>query len=226
MDTYIPALLCCLHYRFETEPLQPFATTLYLHTRRWEWIIYPSELALITDLYNLLRRLPIRLRNFFSFKLQPQNEEDSSHDILITALIRSLAQLVDKPRPEPEWPDFLLTSQYPLREFPCVLNRGQSSQSLRQAVYTLMAFLELVLTLSYMRIPLPAMQKFTDTCLKLARDICVMLSFYQRFAHETFFYLMLRQHSSRQTIESEQLHYAIRRLQDDIRHFANSLNNP
>ena len=220
MEHYIPALLCCLHYRLEASPLQPFATTLYLHTRRWEWIFYPHELALTLDLYHALKQIPRRIRQYLTFKTRPGNEGNFSHDYLVRSICNQLKRIIDRPRVEPEWPQFLLSSQFPLREFPYALNRGLTSQSLDQAVITLIAFLELIMLLSCLRVPLPALQKFLETSLKLSRDIVIMLSFYHRFAHETFYYLMIRQDASRQSIENEQLEYAVRRIQPDVRHFA------
>ena len=201
MEHYIPALLCCLHYRLEASPLQPFATTLYLHTRRWEWIFYPHELALTLDLYHALKQIPRRIRQYLTFKTRPGNEGNFSHDYLVRSICNQLKRIIDRPRVEPEWPQL-------------------TSQSLDQAVITLIAFLELIMLLSCLRVPLPALQKFLETSLKLSRDIVIMLSFYHRFAHETFYYLMIRQDASRQSIENEQLEYAVRRIQPDVRHFA------
>ena len=220
MDRFIPSLLCCLHYRLESNPLQPFATTLYLATRRWEWVIYPSELNLVIDLYNTLRMLPRRLRQFLEYKTRPGNEFDQSHDFLIRAVCTLLRRIVERPRVQPEWPLFLLSSQFPLREFPFALDRGVSCQSLKQAILTLTSFLELIVIVTCLRVPTPAIQRLLETCMKISRDIVIMLSFYQRFAHETFYYLMLRGADSRQEIENEQLLYAIRRLQSEVDHFA------
>jgi hypothetical protein len=220
MDRFIPSLLCCLHYRLESSPLQPFATTLYLHNRQWEWIIFPNELGNVLDLYQTLKMLPNRLRRFITIKLQPGNTNIRTEDHLITNLCRRLKHIAERPRFEFEWPDFLLSSVFPLQEFRYVLNRGQTSQSMKDAVFTLIVFLELVLTLSSLRVPVPALQKFCDTCMKLSRDIVIMLSYYQHFAHETFFYMMLRGSEHRYTIEREQEEYAIRRLQPDVTHFA------
>ena len=124
MEHYIPALLCCLHYRLEASPLQPFATTLYLHTRRWEWIFYPHELALTLDLYHALKQIPRRIRQYLTFKTRPGNEGNFSHDYLVRSICNQLKRIIDRPRVEPEWPQFLLSSQFPLREFPYALNRG------------------------------------------------------------------------------------------------------